>query len=701
MMNNIRKSRLIKGSVFFCAVFVFFISFLVKYQIADGEKYSYITDRTSVSKRKVTAARGIILDRNARALVSNRQGNTIIFLYDKFPSYKKQQERNDVISELIELFEKAGEEWENCLPIILDKNNNAQFKEKTDTEIRFMKSRDMLHLNDYATAQNCYDALVERYGLEVYPKETQIKIMGVCFSMKYLLFSEATPYVFARDVSIGLVSAIKENSDIFRGVDVQIDNYREYSDGTLAPHVLGFVGAISSEEYNTQKEILKEKLSDNTITQEEKILLENNKYELNDVCGKNGIEAYAERYLRGKNGILMTLTDAEGNVLQEYSVLPEQGATVVSTIDAGLQKASADALQKILDQQRDKTIFDTAGAILVLDVKTGAIRACVSNPTYDISKYTEIYPQLIKDKTAPLWNRALMSTYAPGSTIKPAMAIAALTEGTVTPSTTFRCGGTFKYLDTTFSCLASHGSLNVRQSLRYSCNIYYYNVGKNLGIEKMNYYCRLLGLGQETGLELPEAKGILAGKTSREASGGVWYPGDTVQAAIGQSDNLFTPIQLVNYCATIANGGIRFKPYIIDSVFSSDMKTLVYKTKPEVIENLDFSKENLDLVKAGMRDVVTLGGCSSYFKDCVVKAAAKTGTSQIIKKADNGASVKTNNGFVIAFAPYDDPEIAVIEVCENVQGGSAISGAVCEVFNYYFTNLKDFSAPEEYNELIF
>ncbi|HOD02776.1 MAG TPA: hypothetical protein PKN28_05570, partial [Clostridiales bacterium] len=151
MMNNIRKSRLIKGSVFFCAVFVFFISFLVKYQIADGEKYSYITDRTSVSKRKVTAARGIILDRNARALVSNRQGNTIIFLYDKFPSYKKQQERNDVISELIELFEKAGEEWENCLPITLDKNNNAQFKEKTDTEIRFMKSRDMLHLNDYAT----------------------------------------------------------------------------------------------------------------------------------------------------------------------------------------------------------------------------------------------------------------------------------------------------------------------------------------------------------------------------------------------------------------------------------------------------------------------------------------------------------------------------------------------------------------------
>lgn len=700
MINNIRKSRFKKGAAFFFALLVFFISFLFKYQIVDAEKYAHISDRTSVSQRKVVATRGIILDRNGEALVSNRQGNSIIFDYDRFPSYKNQDERNAVISALIELFESVGEEWEENLPIIFDNNRNPQFKEDMEAEIEFMKSRDMLHLNEYATAQNCYDALVERYNLELYPKDMQIKVMSVCFSMKHLLFSEYTPYVFARDVSTELVSAIKENSDLFTGVDVQVDNYRMYSDGTLAPHVLGFVGAISSNEYSTEREALKEKLSNDDISQEEKILLENNQYTLNDVYGKSGIECYAEKYLRGKNGIMLSVTDSEGNVSSEYSILPEQGNTIVTTIDAGLQKAASDALQKTLDEQKDKSVFDTAGALIVLDINTGAVRACVSNPTYDISRYTELYPKLAKDKTAPLWNRALMSTYAPGSTIKPAMALAGLADGTITSSTVYRCNGTYKYYDTIFSCLASHGTLNVRQSLRYSCNIFYYNLGKNLGIEKMNHYFRLFGLGQKTGVELPEAEGVLAGKSLREASGGIWYPGDTVQAAIGQSDNLFSPIQLANYCATIANGGVRYKPHIIDSVFSSDMDVLIDKTQPEVIQKIDFSKKDLALVKAGMRDVVTLGGCSAYFKDCVVDAAAKTGTSQVFKTNDNNVPVKTNNGFVIAFAPYDNPEIAAVVVCENVQTGSAISGAIAEVFNYYFTNIKEFSVPQDYNKLV-
>lgn len=700
MINNIRNKRFVSAFVLFLSTFIFFILALVKYQILDTEKYTYINDRTSFSSRKVVAARGVILDRNGSALVTNRQGNTIIFDYDTFPSYKKQEERNAVISALIKLFERAGEKWDDVLPIEFNKKGEPQFKEKMDTEIKFMKSPDMLRLNEYATAKNCYDALVERYKLEEYEKKEQIKVMSVCFSMKYQLFSEATPYIFARDVSTDLVSIIKENSDLYKGVDFQIESYRMYKDGTLAPHILGFVGAISADEYNNQKEELKSKLSDANISKEEKLILENNKYELNDVYGKSGIESYAEKYLRGTNGIMLSITDALGDVTTEYSVVPEQGNTVVTTIDAGLQKAAGDALQKTLDSQKDKTIFSTAGALIVIDIKTAAILASVSNPTYDISKYSELYSELIKDNSAPLWNRAFMSTYAPGSTMKPAIAIAALTEGTITPSTVYRCSGSFRYLDTTFTCLASHGSLNVRQSLRYSCNIFYYNAGKDLGIEKMNYYCNLLGLGQKTGVELPEEKGLLAGKATREAAKGVWYPGDTVQAAIGQSDNLFTPLQLVSYCATIANSGIRCKPYIIDSVFSADMNTLVYETKPEITQKIDFSKKNLDIVKAGMRDVVTLGGCSTYFKNCVVEAAAKTGTSQVYKRAPNGTPVKTNNGFVIAFAPYENPEIAAVVVCENVQGGSAISGALAEVFNYYFTSAKDFNTPTDYNKLI-
>lgn len=700
MINNIRDKRFISASVFFILTFVFFAFALIKYQILDTDKYSYINDHTSFSSRKVVAARGVILDRNGDALVTNRQGNTIIFDYDTFPSYKKQEERNAVISALIKLFEDAKEKWEDNLPLEFDNKEEPQFKKDMDTEIKFMKSPDMLRLNEYATAKNCYDALVERYKLEDYGKKEQIKVMSVCFGMKYQLFSEATPYIFARDVSTNLVSIIKENSDLYKGVDFQIESYRMYKDGTLAPHILGFVGAISADEYNKQKEELKAKLSDSSIPKEEKLILENNRYELNDIYGKSGIEGYAEKYLRGSNGIMLSITDATGEVSTEFSVTPKQGSTVVTTIDAGLQKAARDALQKTLDSQKDKTIFSTAGALVVIDVKTGAIRASVSNPTYDISKYNELYPKLVKDNSAPLWNRAFMSAYAPGSTMKPAIAIAALAEGVITSSTVHRCSGSFRYLDTTFTCLASHGSLNVRQSLRYSCNIFYYNAGKDLGIEKMNYYCNLLGLGQKTGVELPEEKGLLAGKTTREAAKGVWYPGDTVQAAIGQSDNLFTPLQLVSYCATIANSGKRYKPYIIDSVFSADMDTLIYETKPELSQKIDFSKKDLDVVMAGMRDVVTLGGCSSYFKNCKVDAAAKTGTSQVYKKAPNGTPVKTNNGFVIAFAPYKNPEIAAVVVCENVQSGSAISSALAEVFDYYFTSAKDFNTPLDYNKLI-
>ena len=388
MINNIRNKRFVSAFVLFLSTFIFFILALVKYQILDTEKYTYINDRTSFSSRKVVAARGVILDRNGSALVTNRQGNTIIFDYDTFPSYKKQEERNAVISALIKLFERAGEKWDDVLPIEFNKKGEPQFKEKMDTEIKFMKSPDMLRLNEYATAKNCYDALVERYKLEEYEKKEQIKVMSVCFSMKYQLFSEATPYIFARDVSTDLVSIIKENGDLYKGVDFQIEAYRMYKDGALAPHILGFVGAISADEYNNQKEELKSKLSDANISKEEKLILENNKYELNDVYGKSGIERYAEKYLRGTNGIMLSITDALGDVTTEYSVAPEQGNTVVTTIDAGLQKAAGDALQKTLDSQKHKTIFSTAGALIVIDIKTDTIRASVSNPTYDISKYS-------------------------------------------------------------------------------------------------------------------------------------------------------------------------------------------------------------------------------------------------------------------------------------------------------------------------
>ncbi len=700
MTNDIRKSRLFTGLAFFCAMLFFFSAFLFKLQVVDGESYRAQGDRASVTQRKVTAARGIILDRNGEVLVTNRQGNSLVFKYAAFPSYKNQTARNELVAALIELFQKAGQEWNDELPISLNKSGNVQFIDDMKTQIAFLKSADMLHLNDYATAQNCFDGLVKRYKLSGFPLKTQRDLAGVFFSMKYLQFSSSTPYVFAEDVPTGLVSSVKENSDLFTGVDVQIENYRAYPDGTLAPHILGFIGGISAEEYNAEKEKLSEALSDASLTEEMRVTLKNNAYGLNDEYGKSGIEQYMEQYLRGTNGTELTVTDSDGDVSTEYAALPEQGNTVVTTIDAGLQKVAADSLARVLHEQQEKSAFSTAGALVAIDVNTGAVRASVSYPTYDVSTYTENYAKLAADTGAPLWNRALMSTYAPGSTIKPAIALGALTEGTITASTRFVCHRTFQYLDTKFSCLDYHGSLNVEQALRHSCNIFFYNTGKELGIERMNYYCTLLGLGQKTGVELKEASGVLAGIAEREAAGGVWYPGDTIQSAIGQSDNLFTPIQLANYCATVANGKTRYKPYFIDTVFSADMSELIYKTEPEVLNETGFSEADLKVVRAGMRDVVTEGSCKKYFKDCVVQAAAKTGTSQVYKTTKSGASVKSNNGFVIAFAPYNDPQIAVVVACENVEAGAAISGAACDVFNYYFTNQKDYSTPCSLGELI-
>ena len=354
----------------------------------------------------------------------------------------------------------------------------------------------------------------------------------------------------------------------------------------------------------------------------------------------------------------------------------------------------------MLKDNKNSSYFGTAGAMVVLNCRTGAVLANVSLPTYDITKYFSDYGKLSSDTESPLWNRAIQSAYAPGSTMKPAIAVAALEEKVANINTTCYCGGTYVIEDQTFKCLQSHGYLNVTSALEKSCNIYFFEMGKKLGIDKMNKYCSLFGLGQKTGIELPEAEGVLASVANKEAAGQVWNPGDTVQAAIGQSDNLFTPLQLANYCATIANGGTRYKPYIIKSVLSADMSEVIYETEPEVLNTLNVSKKTLDTVKQGMRQVILNSGSSYYFKDCIVDAAGKTGTSQLKRTTQSGVTMNCNNGFFISFAPYDDPEIAIAIVAENALTGSKTSQAAVPVYNYYFGQKTSFDSAGTANELI-
>ncbi len=702
MSINLRKNRRIVGTVLIGVMFLALVFVLGKTQIVNGDQYKSAAESLAVSTSSVKAARGEILDCNGKPLVTNRTGNSIVFKAADFPQAKNQQERNKIIFSLITLFEKNNIEWKDRLPLVYNKKGVLVIDKKKNTEFAYMVSENMLEMEkgEESTADECLDALIQRYGLDEYSRQDARKIASVCFGMKYISFSVASPYTFAEDVPTETVATIMENNSKYPGVEAESVSYREYSDKISYSHILGVVGSISAEEYELEQSKLKEKLSDETLTGTELTVLKNNAYTLNDSYGKSGIEYAMESYLRGVNGIKTTTTASDGTVTEDYLSKPQQGNTVVTTVDAELQKIATQALSGMLKDNKNSSYFGTAGAMVVMNCKTGAVLASVSLPSYDITRYFKDYDKLVADNDSPLWNRSLQSAYAPGSTMKPAIAIAALEEKEITTASTCYCGGTYVLEDQTFKCLSTHGYLNVTTALEKSCNIFFFEMGKMLGIDKMNKYCNLLGLGQETGIELPEAEGMLASIANKESNGQVWNPGDTVQAAIGQSDNLFTPLQLANYCATIANGGTRYKPYIIKSVLSSDMSEIIYETEPEVLNTLNVSKKTLNIVKTGMRQVVQNGASSYYYKDCIVEVAGKTGTSQVKRTTESGVTMTCNNGFFISFAPYNDPEIAIAIVAENALTGSQTSQAAVPVYNYYFGQRTQYDMAQSPNNLI-
>ena len=437
--------------------------------------------------------------------------------------------------------------------------------------------------------------------------------------------------------------------------------HREYTDSTLAPHILGTVRKINAEEYAQ---------------------LKNKGYGIHDQIGESGIESAMENALRGTPGEKTVTVDKDGHVTEEITKAPVQGNTVVLTIDRDLQALAQKELKKVCDKT---DLYNSAGAVVVQDVNTGAVLASASYPTFDLADYYDKYEQLATNRRRPLWSRFALGTYAPGSTFKPMMAVASLEEGAITRSTIFNCGGLFRYYDQTFQCLYknAHGGENVETALRDSCNIFFYNCAKRLGITKMNEYASAFGLGQKTGVEIAESAGTLAGPEEREAAGGVWQSGDTIQAGIGQSDNLFTPLQLSNYCATVANGGTRYQLHLVQSLIDNSSGT-VTETQPKIEESLDLHKSTLTAVKSGMRLMATQGAPSLIFNQLRTEVAAKTGTSQVFV---NG--VKKNNGFLITFAPYDNPEISVASVVELAGSGTSTAEITSSIIKYWYQNNTD------------
>ena len=677
---KISRTRRIISVCVIVALFCVFAADLVKIQLIDGEQYAAKSSAVSESTVKIKAARGRILDTNGMPFVYNEEGYAVIFDAAYFPT--ENAERNALILSLINLFESSGVEWIDNLPINLYSSGNFGFKEDSEKEVAEMKSKDMLNLNEYASAHDCFNALVKEYELEEYTVQDAFKVASVRYEMTRTYFRMSSPYTFAQEVPEELVAKIKENSNFYKGVDVEIVPVRKYADGTIAPHILGRTGAIDADEYAAKKEL---------------------GYGITDDIGKSGIELAAEKYLRGTDGEKTIYTNDDGERNTVVTTEPVQGNTVVLTINRPLQEIAYKALEDaLLDYAGTKgNMVENAGAVVVLDVKDAAVLSSVSYPGYDISTYSENAEELNKASGSPLWNRALLSTYATGSTMKPSVAIAALEEKQIDEEYTVYCSGKYTYLGQTFKCEQSHVTnyVNVVNAIDESCNTFFYEVGKNLGIEKMNEYRILFGFGAKTGCEIGEAAGVLDSPEYRASLNQTWLPGYTVQSAIGQAGNLFTPIQLANYTATIANGGTRYRTHFIKSVKSYDCTTTLIETKPEIMAETGVSKETLDIVRRGMLEVGTTGYCSTYFAHLPIKVAAKTGTSQEIRNLD-GIAVKINNGFLIAFAPYEKPEIAIACVGEGMTSGAFLSTVVARICEYYFGVSVDGAPIQAENTLI-
>lgn len=644
-----------------------FIYRLVDWQLINGNEYLSTANKTYLSTVNLTAARGEIVDTNGKPLAVNKTGYNITF--DK--TYLNSDNQNEIIKNLIHLMKQRNEPWVDKLPITINSKGEYEFLPDKEAEIDELKGKNFLNLNSYATAEMCMQQLMELYDVKGYSTEDTRDICSVRYNMTRTMFSISNPYSFAENVSKDTVSIVQENSTNLAGVSVEITTVREYNDGTLAPQLIGTIGSLTQEEYNTLKD---------------------DGYAYNDKIGKSGIESAFEEQLRGKDGTKVVETNPDGTVNSDnVTEQPVPGNTIFTTLDSNLQKVANVSLAKnVKEAQRvgasTAAKFDgedcVAGSAVVLNVKDFSILAAASYPSYDLTKYLEdnnYYNTLVTDNTKPLLNRAFDGSYVPGSVFKPMVAAAALQEGVINTNTHIECNHYYTFYAPSYmpACLGWHSNVDLKKAIQVSCNVFFYETGRLLDIQNIDLYAKQFGFGQETGVEIGESTGTLASPEFRTRNGGVWQPGDVIQAAIGQSDNAFTPLQLATYCATIANNGTRLKTHLVKQVTNYNRDTVISETQPETITNVDISPENLKLVQEAMKSVTQPGGtANSVFKDYGVTIAAKTGTAENPGHSDNTT--------FIAYAPYDDPQIAVAVVLEYGARGAYSMDVAKDIFDAYF-----------------
>lgn len=655
---------------------------LFNLQIINGERY-----REQASSRLTTsivskAPRGDILDRYGKILVSNKTGYSAVIQY----TGADYHEMNDTFSRVIDILISTGNPVNDSLPISLkapyefvfeDKNGDGSSEDERaewfERKIKWFKDKKYEgEINSGMTAADLLFALKDIYKIDgdLYDEHTR-RVIGLRYEATEKQFSQVNPLVAAEDINVEAVTRLKEEQNALHGVTVAEDYVRTYNYPGFATHILGRTGKISAEEYEKKS---------------------GQGYGMNDTIGKEGVERWAEEYLRGTEGIAGAKTNVDGEeVSLTEDVDPVPGDYVMLTIDYDLQttleKSLADTVKAIGNDCN-------AGAAVVLDVNSGDCLAMGSYPTYDMSRYMEDYNKLLEDKNNPMYNRAVAGLYSPGSTFKPLTAIAGLQSGVVSLNETITCTGVYRfYQDYQPTCWIwnearlTHGPQNVTMAIENSCNVFFYELGRRLGIDRLDEYAKKFGLGQYTGIQLPEeAEGAMASpefkkKMVQNVVDSEWFGGDTLQAAIGQSYSVFTPVQLASYCSTIANGGTRYKVNLIDSIRSSIDGSIIEDFAPTIEENIDINSATLKSIHEGMKKVVDEGSARSIFADYPIQVGGKTGTAQLGKGS--------NNAIFIAFAPFEKPEIAIAVVLEHGVRGTNAGRVAKDVFDKYFLDNAD------------
>ncbi len=688
--HHFRYTLLASLFVLTCVVFLARIIYL---QITAPEKQtaSDLTVRTLTVK----ALRGEIFDRNGIPLVSNEYSYNVYLDGGSFP--KSNYAMNSAIVSLTDILGDAIKTDYFPIQTTEESEEYKQFDSDSSEYKSFLKMLNRYSLPKNTEANDFLNFLAKRYGLVnskgelTVAEEYYIPVMAVRYEAERLDFSSLNPFTLAYDISKTQLTAVEEANIV--GVSIEKEAKRIYNYPLYASHILGRTGKIPSERlaYYTEKG-----------------------YSMDAIVGIDGAEEAFEEYLRGEDGVLVIVEDKNGNRFDEYyKKEPIPGKDVYLTIDINLQMTAEDALAYNIEYIRDKantkiaqdtekyTLPDgtlmpnakisqyigedvTSGAAVLVNPNTGEVLSLASNPTFDLTTYLKEYNNLLKAENNPLFNRALMGTYEPGSTFKISVAAAALEHGIINRNTTIYDSGVYKYYnDFQPQCWVytshgyGHGNVNVISAIQNSCNYFFYDVGRQLTIEKMNSYCKTLGLGELTGIEIPESKGILAGPEYRASLNKTWVPGDTVQASIGQSDNTFTPIQISMYLSAIINGGTRYQAHILHSVREYGTNKIIYEQAPSTLNTIQLSEENLQILKMGMRNVMENGTAAPVFANYPIELGGKTGTAQVGK-------TKSNNGIFMAFAPYDKPQIVATCVIEQAGGSNDCGVTLRRMFNKYF-----------------